>query len=293
LDHPQLTQKARLFNSPRFSDITVKCGERAWPAHKLVLCTQSDFFARACEGEFKVSHFCCQDVDHTYRHLPSQESQDNVISLHDDHPDAVQAMLRHFYTFDYSDNSSGDGDDPPKATDNNVSTPLFHVRVYAVAEKYLLEHLRTHAASKFAAAAKYTWATPGFADAVAEAYATIHDHDAQLRIVMMEAVIAHAVPLFDSAGKYEHFYEMAHQVPAFAAQAAELLSQRLAAKEACRIYKCPAKTCCFFFLSSAVQGEVLLWHCPKCDRTRTMAYELLKEQMVELPEKKVIDVNAD
>lgn len=44
----------RLFNSERFSDLIIRCDDRKWYAHKAVVCMQSEFFKKACEGEIKV-----------------------------------------------------------------------------------------------------------------------------------------------------------------------------------------------------------------------------------------------
>ena len=43
-----------LLGSGKYSDLTLTCGSRSWKVHKGVLCLQSDFFAKACDGNFKV-----------------------------------------------------------------------------------------------------------------------------------------------------------------------------------------------------------------------------------------------
>ena len=47
---------ANLLETGKYSDLTITCGERTWKVHKNVLCTQSDFFAKACDGQFRVCH---------------------------------------------------------------------------------------------------------------------------------------------------------------------------------------------------------------------------------------------
>ena len=49
-------QFSGLLGSGKYSDLTVTCGPRGWKVHKGVLCLQSDFFAKACDGDFKVSN---------------------------------------------------------------------------------------------------------------------------------------------------------------------------------------------------------------------------------------------
>jgi len=43
-----------LFKNPEYSDLTIKCGAREWKAHKNIVCLQVPFFAKACNGVFKV-----------------------------------------------------------------------------------------------------------------------------------------------------------------------------------------------------------------------------------------------
>ena len=44
----------KLLISEKYSDLTVSCGVRSWKVHKAVVCTQSEFFASACDRGFKV-----------------------------------------------------------------------------------------------------------------------------------------------------------------------------------------------------------------------------------------------
>lgn len=50
------TKLSTLLESGKYSDLTLYCGSRKWKAHKSVLCIQSDFFAKACDGEFQVGN---------------------------------------------------------------------------------------------------------------------------------------------------------------------------------------------------------------------------------------------
>ena len=38
----------------KYSDLTIKCGQRSWKAHKIVVWPQSEFVAKACGGSYKV-----------------------------------------------------------------------------------------------------------------------------------------------------------------------------------------------------------------------------------------------
>jgi len=45
-----------VFYSGKYADLTITCGERSWNVHEIVVCAQSDFFTKACDGAFKVQH---------------------------------------------------------------------------------------------------------------------------------------------------------------------------------------------------------------------------------------------
>ena len=52
----QMSLLSGLLGSGKYSDLTLTCGSRSWKVHKSVLCLQSDFFAKACDGDFRVSN---------------------------------------------------------------------------------------------------------------------------------------------------------------------------------------------------------------------------------------------
>ncbi|KAK5165452.1 Kelch-like protein 10 [Saxophila tyrrhenica] len=73
----------KLSKSAKLSDIKIRCGDREWPAHRAILCVRSEYFDKALSGALK-------------------EATENTIELHDDHPNAVHAMLEWFYSGNYS-----------------------------------------------------------------------------------------------------------------------------------------------------------------------------------------------
>ena len=49
-----LLPQNRYFLNPKYSDLTIICGEYAFPAHKAIICPPSGYFVRACRGGFEV-----------------------------------------------------------------------------------------------------------------------------------------------------------------------------------------------------------------------------------------------
>ncbi|KAK5123723.1 hypothetical protein LTR85_002359 [Meristemomyces frigidus] len=97
----------RLFEDPKYSDLTIKCEGREWRVHKSIVCTQSAFFAKACDGGF-------------------EEAEENTITLVEDDPETVDAMLQYLYKSDYAEATAA----------TQPSALVLDIRVHAIADKY-------------------------------------------------------------------------------------------------------------------------------------------------------------
>ncbi|KAJ5398963.1 hypothetical protein N7465_009452 [Penicillium sp. CMV-2018d] len=67
--------------NPKYSDLTIVCANEVYAVHKCIVCTRSDFFAKACDGTF-------------------QEASTDTVILHEE-PALVHEMIEYFYTLDY------------------------------------------------------------------------------------------------------------------------------------------------------------------------------------------------
>ncbi|KAJ5232884.1 hypothetical protein N7468_005840 [Penicillium chermesinum] len=45
-----------LFLNTKYSNLKIYCGDKIFPAHKTIVCPQSDYFEKACTGEFQESN---------------------------------------------------------------------------------------------------------------------------------------------------------------------------------------------------------------------------------------------
>ncbi|KAK3057142.1 hypothetical protein LTR09_002181 [Extremus antarcticus] len=107
------------FNQAKHSDITIKSGTRKFKCHKIILAKASEYFAKLI------------DPDSGWI-----EQRQSVIELKEDDTEAVEAMLRYIYSFEYEAIVSGE-----KAR----ATPQFHLNVYTTAHKYRLSTLMNKA----------------------------------------------------------------------------------------------------------------------------------------------------
>jgi hypothetical protein len=73
---------ASLFECAKYSDLTIVCGAKRYPVHRVLLATRSSFFEGACRDGF-------------------QEASTGVIDLTEDDAEAVEHMVHYFYHLDY------------------------------------------------------------------------------------------------------------------------------------------------------------------------------------------------
>ncbi|KGO37196.1 Uncharacterized protein PEX1_065780 [Penicillium expansum] len=130
------------FISSQFSDLVVKTEEQEFKLHRLIVCGQSEYFARLYQGNWA-------------------ETADNTIQLNDDDPRAIEAMIHFMYGIDYDSSGNELG---------RISPMIFNVRLYQVADKYFVPRLKQRAKEKFGQIARTCWEMDDFPVAIAEAY---------------------------------------------------------------------------------------------------------------------------
>ncbi|KAH6873632.1 hypothetical protein B0T10DRAFT_449832 [Thelonectria olida] len=168
-----------------YSDLTVRCGNKEYPVHKVLACTRFPFLAKACDG-------------------PYEEGRSGVIDLSDDDHDAVDSMICYLYNGYYPRIESGTTvsvaqppgskswtvDDFGEVTLGlQVKYLCLHARVYALAEKYAVSGLKEIALRYFRYVADgETCNLEEFSDASELAYTTTIDSDRGLRDVVIKAL---------------------------------------------------------------------------------------------------------
>ncbi|KAK5724597.1 hypothetical protein LTR15_004643 [Elasticomyces elasticus] len=173
---------------PEFTDLIIKCDGRQWRVHRLIVCAQSPFFVKACAGIFK-------------------EATEGVITLKEDKPAVVDAMINYFYTFDYNSERNNGGT-------NEMSALEFDVHVLLLADKYDIPDLARLTTTKFKKRAQNEWKSTAFANAAGLVFAAGFPVD-PLRDIVVQIAMAQAKEL-DKGDVGRRFYEIASSTPALA-----------------------------------------------------------------------------
>ncbi|KFY03940.1 hypothetical protein V490_00042 [Pseudogymnoascus sp. VKM F-3557] len=185
-----------LFNNEKYSDVTLLIGESktTFPAHRLVLGIRSPYFDDALQSKFK-------------------EAVTNEFIFDKDSPHALWRVLQYIYTGDYADDSSqslsSEGDDVEL---------LRHPRVYALADMFRMEDLKTLACKKFELQLQQHWISDTFVDCIREVYMTSRVSDATRKAVVR------TVFLHKELVNKQPFQDLIREVGDFAADLVSVLA---------------------------------------------------------------------
>ncbi|KAL8927009.1 MAG: hypothetical protein Q9208_002554 [Pyrenodesmia sp. 3 TL-2023] len=118
-----MEQIRECYDTGKFTDLTLISGGQEFKCHKLVLCSQSPFFEKACTNGF-------------------QESQTSTIHLPDDDPLYLSLMLEFFYTKKYSVDRHFD-------LEHAMDRVTAHIALYTLGDKYEIPALCRFSADEF------------------------------------------------------------------------------------------------------------------------------------------------
>ncbi|OHW95376.1 homology to btb poz domain-containing protein [Colletotrichum incanum] len=110
-------------------------------------------------------------------------------------------MVQYFYNLDYckttpESNSDRSHDDLCQTTEEHsdsgdIPDILLHAKVYAIAEKYAINGLKSLARANFGTTALRCWDTDDFLNAIDEAYTSTLDSDRGLRDIVLKVLAGH------------------------------------------------------------------------------------------------------
>ncbi|KAF5516564.1 hypothetical protein CGCS363_v001617 [Colletotrichum siamense] len=180
----------KYFDSPEYSDVTIRCITRDFYAHRVVLASQSKFFADA---------FPDSDIDPALllegsTVLGNANAQQNpgcqqIINLQDENPRVVENVLCFMYHADYRDTPCLNVTPPP------ADPILFNLQMSVAADKFEVSCLKRCAVEKLRDASEKLWNTDAFVKAIAYAYSESSRVDVMARSVLAEVAARHVSDL--------------------------------------------------------------------------------------------------
>ncbi|KAJ5752054.1 hypothetical protein N7520_008971 [Penicillium odoratum] len=177
-----LTGQFSLHLKSEYSDMTIICGDKTFPAHKLVVCPRSKYFHRACFGGFREA--------------------ESPIHLDDQDPIIIEKMLEYLYKGDYTCQiASASGSSVNSDSVSGHGSSYFHALMYAAADYLMIEDLKRKSmeyfSSKFMPSTSLNLAGSSvvslprikkeFAETIEEIYSTRADYQ-ELRKLAIEKI---------------------------------------------------------------------------------------------------------
>ncbi|KAI8626743.1 BTB/POZ domain-containing protein [Xylariaceae sp. FL1651] len=163
---------AKFFNQPLYADVKIYLGQDELPAHCLMIASQSEYFARALEGNFV-------------------EGEKKEIRFTEGSMQAHWRVFEFMYTGEYSE----DPHPGLSALDDDILTK--HVRVYALADMFLMENLQKHALKKFESTIREQWVHEEFPNCVREIYESTPENNRGLRDIVLNTTREHLSELWE------------------------------------------------------------------------------------------------
>ncbi|CAG8370860.1 unnamed protein product, partial [Penicillium salamii] len=196
-----LTALSRMRIDPKYSDLTILCLDEVYAVHKCIVCTRSDFFAKACDGGF-------------------QEASTDEIILQEE-PALVREMIEYFYTLDYLAPSTNVSEDVSanevvpcqqlegREDQGNASQPddaarnpsaafdslSFHILMYSLADRMFIEGLKALSNQKAERELIDSLDANSFPGAIFEIYNSTPADDRGLRDMAVRVTMDHLTKL--------------------------------------------------------------------------------------------------
>ncbi|GKU14305.1 unnamed protein product [Fusarium langsethiae] len=186
------------FDDDSYADLTLISSAKQYSAHRVIVCSQSSVIAKKFQSQFQSTKQdpSCDSYGVTSRYC---------FDFSQDDPQAVDCLIQYFYCQDYQSSSSSTAmeDTKPDETEDAISStvleqssiddsyPIFHVRVYALAEFYDVPALKELALEKFNRVIQDNSQPDRFLDGVEEAYESTIQEDKGLRDAIVNFFYTH------------------------------------------------------------------------------------------------------
>ncbi|KAJ5385445.1 hypothetical protein N7517_003356 [Penicillium concentricum] len=188
---------------PKYSDLTIVCGDEEYTVHKCIVCPRSAFFAKVCDSGLQVRHQGNETI-HRWRTSANstKESSTNRIKPQEESI-LVKGMIEYFYHLDYevqphspetdifigldkptSDTDTDTTEAPSESAEDPVTTvdPLsVPILMYSLADRVFTEGLKVLSKEKLGQELGRRLNSKIFPHAIAQIYNSTPANDRGLR----------------------------------------------------------------------------------------------------------------
>lgn len=246
------------FDDSTFSDLTLRFGGETRRVHKIILCRKSGWFATALTSSFVVS-LSRSVLAIVYTLTWLNEANSHEITLHDDDPEILNAMLDFCYV-----------DCPLNilAKYKGATPAAFCARVYEIADKYDVPSLMDEIEAGFSTDSLQLTTREDQYLALAIVYRMPDAAAERLRNIMLKSVRSE----LNKMNTEKEFQDLITAQPQLAVDALHLLGKDVSAVSYTE-YECLQPHCTDRFLVAPLVGETagekskLSRYCPVCATT--------------------------
>ncbi|KAG6001875.1 hypothetical protein E4U21_003752 [Claviceps maximensis] len=246
--HPEkvLRTVARDRADGAFCDLEIVCGDTRFPAHRVIVCSQSPVIQAACVGPWKVKN---QEQVVTRRRSCRnlQEAASGTFEIKESSPVLVKRMIDYMYSGSYDQFPRRDVVDPEgqlleELSELGTACPIIHhAKMVTLADMYMVKGLGDFAMKTITKLVKDEKTSHMITECIPEIYASSFDSCGSIRQLIIASMRERtARPPLDP-----HMNELLQDV----------------------MGKVPEFTC--DFLKSYLEAP-LLGHCDKCGREKTV-----------------------
>ncbi|KAI1001652.1 hypothetical protein K3495_g6550 [Podosphaera aphanis] len=183
-----------MFNNSLYSDVIIKIFDVEIPAHQFVICVQSEYFKKAFQKPQSL-----KEGDAISQGFAEGESM--IIEFKEGSGAAYWRVLEYLYTGDYAEQlSTGVFRDDPDF--------VKHVRVFSLADMFLIEDLKVLAENKLENALKSFQISKLFADCVRDVY-DVTEKNGKMRNIVTNASVTKLTAL----GKKQYGNSYQYTIP--------------------------------------------------------------------------------
>ncbi|KAI9726483.1 MAG: hypothetical protein M1828_001305 [Chrysothrix sp. TS-e1954] len=186
------------FNDPKYSDLEIRCEDKRYHVHKVILCSQSPVFDRMLSVEMK-------------------EKISGVLEIEEECPSIVEGFLK--YLYGHTKSLVSDGSQDPRLG--------LYARVYAMADFYQTHFIKPLAV-KFLRAnieeSKAGYFFPGmFCDCVKVCYQSIRGSNQELKDVLIDG----ALKFMNNKARAQMLIKAYDKTPEFAIDMAKAQTRKM------------------------------------------------------------------